>query len=155
MNIQIMKKKVLFLCTGNSCRSQMAEGWLRHLYGDWYEACSAGTHPTRLHPKAVFVMAERRVDISMQRSKSVYELANEPFDIVITVCDNAREECPVFPFVKGQLHWGFPDPAVATGTEEEILEVFCQVRDAIYEKIKSAFLPENVALQKTPSREKI
>lgn len=150
-----MKKKILFLCTGNSCRSQMAEGWLRHLYGEHYEAYSAGTHPTRLHPKAVQVMAECGVDISKQRSKSVYECVNEPYDFVITVCDNAREECPVFLFGGRQLHWGFRDPATAAGAEEEILKIFRQVRDAIRRKIKNMLSPENAAGQKPSSRERI
>lgn len=133
------KKKVLFLCTGNSCRSQMAEGWLRLLCGDEHEAFSAGTHPKPVHPFAVRVMAEAGIDISHHRSKSVKEYANESFDEVITVCDNAREACPVFPASATILHWSFIDPAQSQGTQEEILIVFRNVREQIHEKIKERF----------------
>ncbi len=130
-------RKVLFLCTGNSCRSQMAEGWLRHYAGDRAQVFSAGTRPAGLNPMAVAVMRERGIDISGHRSKHVNDLANEDFLFVITVCDSAREACPVFPGALYQLHWSFEDPAGAMGSEEEKLEVFRKVRDQIAEHIKT------------------
>jgi arsenate reductase len=125
------KPKILFLCTGNACRSQMAEGWARHLRGDRLEAFSAGTSPHGLDPRAVRVMAEEGVDISGQRSKHVDELLDTEFDYVVTVCDRARDACPVFPGKAQVLHAGFEDPAAAQGTEEEVLAVFRRVRDEI------------------------
>jgi arsenate reductase (thioredoxin) len=130
-----MARKVLFLCTGNSCRSQMAEGWFRHVAGDRAEVFSAGTKPSRINPMAVEVMREAGVDISGQRSKHVDEVAHEDFLFVITVCDAAREECPVFPGALYQLHWSIDDPAGATGTAEEKLAVFRRVRDEIAEQV--------------------
>ncbi len=130
-------KKVLFLCTGNSCRSQMAEGLLNHYYGDNYTAASAGTKPSIVHPKAIKVMNELGIDISNHRSKSVNEFTSELFEIIITVCDNAKESCPIFPGQAKRIHWSFIDPAEATGTEEEILSVFRQVRDEILGKIRT------------------
>jgi arsenate reductase len=132
-----MARKVLFLCTGNSCRSQMAEGWLRHYAGDRTEVFSAGTRPAGLNPTAVAVMREAGIDISSHRSKHVNELAKEDFLFVITVCDSAREECPVFPGALYQLHWSFEDPAGATGSEEEKLGVFHRVRDEIAEQVRT------------------
>jgi arsenate reductase (thioredoxin) len=130
-------RKVLFLCTGNSCRSQMAEGWLRHYAGDRAEVFSAGTKPAGLNPMAVAVMRESGVDISSHRSKPVDELAKVDFLFVITVCDAAREQCPVFPGALYQLHWSFDDPAGATGSEEERLVVFRRVRDEIAEQVQA------------------
>ena len=136
------KKRVLFLCTGNSCRSQMAEGWLRHLAGDRYEVLSAGTRPQGMNPLAVRVMAEAGVDISGQASHSVEEYVGQDFDLVVTVCGGARESCPVFTGrVAERRHWPFDDPAEATGTEEEILSVFRRVRDEIRDRVE-AFLRE-------------
>ncbi len=136
------KKKVLFLCTGNSCRSQMAEGWLRHLGGNRYEAVSAGTRPQGVNPLAVRVMAEVGVDISGHTSDPVEKYLGEDLDLVVTVCDAARESCPVFAGrVKERRHWPFEDPAGATGTDEEILAVFRRVRDQIRRRIE-AFLRE-------------
>jgi arsenate reductase len=132
-----MVRKVLFLCTGNSCRSQMAEGWLRHYAGDHAEVFSAGTKPAGLNPMAVAVMRESGIDISGQRSKHVDELAKEDFQFVITVCDAAREACPVFPGALYQLHWSFDDPAGATGSEEEKLAVFRRVRNEIAEQVRA------------------
>jgi arsenate reductase (thioredoxin) len=129
------KKRVLFLCTGNSCRSQMAEGALRELAGDRFEAASAGTNPTRINPMAGRVMAEIGIDISEQRSKSVVEMMGERFDYIITVCDRARETCPVFPGTAQKLHWSFDDPAAAEGGEEKRLEVFRRVREEIVSRI--------------------
>ena len=130
-------KNVLFLCTGNSCRSQMAEGWLRHYAGDRAGVFSAGTKPAGLNPMAVAVMRERHIDISGHRSKHVDDFAEKDFLFVITVCDSAREACPVFPGALYQLHWSFEDPAAKTGTEAEKLEVFRRVRDEIAEQVRS------------------
>ena len=134
------KLKILFLCTGNACRSQMAEGWARRLKGDRLEAFSAGTSPHGLDPRAVRVMAEAGVDISGQRSKHVDEVCRIPFDYVVTVCDRARDACPVFPGKARVLHAGFEDPAAARGTEEEVLGVFRRVRDALRRFVEG--LPE-------------
>lgn len=133
----MMPRKVLFLCTGNSCRSQMAEGWFRHYAGGRAEVFSAGTKPVGLNPMAVAVMRETGIDISRQRSKHVDELAKEDFLFVITVCDSAREACPVFPGALYQLHWSFDDPAAATGNEEERGAVFRRVRDEIAEQVRT------------------
>ncbi len=127
--------RVLVLCTGNSARSQMAEGWLRRFGGSAFEVASAGTHPAeRVNPLAVQVMAEAGVDISRQHPKHLEQFLKEPWDYVITVCDRANEECPFFPGGKTRLHWSFEDPAAAVGTEEERLRVFRRVRDAIRDR---------------------
>lgn len=131
------KPKVLFLCTGNSCRSQMAEGLLRDLAGDRFDAASAGTHPAGLNPRAVEVMIEIGIDISGQRSKPVDEFLAQPFDYVITLCDTARDACPVFPGAASRLHWSFQDPAAAQGSTGERLAVFRRVRDQIAARIQS------------------
>jgi len=123
--------EILFLCTGNSCRSQMAEGWAKALKGSAIEAYSAGVDPKALHPLAVKVMAEAGVDISRQQSKHVRVLKDIPFDYVVTVCDNARESCPLFPGKTKIVHRDFEDPAAAKGSEEEVLAVFRRVRDQI------------------------
>lgn len=137
-----MKTKVLFLCTGNSARSQMAEGFLRHMAGDRFEVFSAGVKPTQVNPLAIKVMAEVGIDISKHRSKSVREFSGQNFDYVITVCDNAKQTCPVFPGKYKKIHWSLDDPAQAQGTEEEKLAVFMKVRDKILENI-IAFLNSN------------
>jgi arsenate reductase len=121
--------KVLFLCTENACRSQMAEGLVNHDLAGRVQAFSAGVRPSQVNPRAIQVMSELGIDISQQRSKSVDNLKGEQFDLVITVCDRAAGECPLFPGNTEIMHVGFPDPAQATGTEEEILTVFRQVRD--------------------------
>lgn len=131
-----MKKRVLFLCTGNSARSQMAEGHLRHLASDWVEAFSAGTHPVGLNPKAVAAMGEIGIDISQHRSKSLEEFLSQPFDYVITVCDSAKEACPIFPGAAQTLHYSFTDPAAAPGSMEEQMAVFRRVRDEIGERLQ-------------------
>jgi arsenate reductase len=126
--------KALFLCTGNSCRSQMAEGWTRHLKGDQIEPCSAGIEAHGLNPDAVRVMGEAGVDISGQRSKLVSELRGIEFDYVVTVCDNARRSCPVFPGKAKVVHVGFDDPprlAANAKTEEDRLAPYRRVRDEI------------------------
>ena len=126
--------RILFLCTGNSCRSQMAEGWARHLLGDRLEAGSAGTAPGRLDPRAVRVMGEAGVDISGHRSKSLAEVSGAGFDWVVTVCDHANETCPVFPGETLRMHVGFDDPprlAAESSSEEEALVPYRRVRDEI------------------------
>jgi arsenate reductase (thioredoxin) len=126
-----MKRRVLLLCTGNSCRSQMAEGLLRRVAGLDYEVHSAGTKPAeRVHPLAVATMAEAGIDISSQRPKHVSELLHLRFHRVITVCDNAKEDCPFFPGAE-RIHWPFDDPATFEGTEEEKLRFFRRVRQEI------------------------
>jgi len=131
-----MKPIVLFLCTGNSCRSQMAEGWLRHLAGNRFEVLSAGTHPVGVNPRAVAVMAEAGIDISTHRSKRVDEVLGRCSpDQVITVCDRAKEACPVVSSEPRVLHWSFDDPADAEGSENDQLTVFRRVRDEIAGKI--------------------
>ncbi len=134
-----MKKKVLFLCTENSCRSQMAEGILRHLMGDRFEVESAGTRPSIVNSVAIKVMAEIGIDISGHRSKSVEEFQGMNFDFVITTCDAARETCPVFAGKARRLHWSLNDPAEAKGSENEILSVFRKVRDEIKLRIQKEF----------------
>lgn len=129
------KSKVLFLCTGNSARSQMAEGYLRHAAGDRYEAHSAGIEPKDLNPLAVEAMAEIGIDISHQRSKDVGEYLGQYVPYIITVCDHAREKCPIFPRTYKFLHWGFDDPAEAQGRRDERLAVFRRVRDELIRKI--------------------
>jgi arsenate reductase (thioredoxin) len=130
------KKRILFLCTHNSARSQMAEGLLRHLAGDRFEAMSAGTEATRVRPLAVRAMDEIGVDISGQESKRLERYLKEPFEYVITVCDDANEACPFFPGAQSRLHWSFEDPSRAEGSEEERLAVFRSVRDRIRERIE-------------------
>lgn len=123
------KKRVLILCTGNSARSQMAEGLLRHMDGEDFEVFSAGTKPVGLNPNAVAAMKEAGIDISNHRSKSVDEFAGQQFDYVITVCDNAKESCPIFPGGTTRLHHSFEDPAAAPDGQQ--LETFRRVRDQI------------------------
>ena len=130
------RKRVLILCTGNSARSQMAEGLLRREGGDAFEVFSAGTRPTGLRAEAVEVMRELDVDISGQHSKSVDEFADKPFDYVITVCDNARESCPIFPAATERIHWSFDDPASVVGDEETRLAAFRRVRDEIAARLR-------------------
>ena len=127
--------RVLILCTGNSARSQMAEGLLRHESGGRWEVHSAGTYPTTVRPEAVTVMNELGIDISRQWSKSVDEFAGREFDFVITVCDHAKAVCPVFPGNTRRLHWPFEDPAAVTGTEEAKLEAFRLARDQIRARV--------------------
>jgi arsenate reductase len=132
----MMKKRVLFLCTGNSARSQMAEGLVNHFLGDRWEAYSAGTAPTgHVHPLATQVMAELGIDISHQRSKGVDEFRDAEFDLVVTVCDNAASNCPLWLGPGRVKHMGFPDPAAATGSEAERLAVFRQVRDGLRQEV--------------------
>ncbi|MGA9753386.1 MAG: arsenate reductase ArsC [Acidobacteriota bacterium] len=129
------KRRVLILCTGNSCRSQMAEGWVRHDLGDFVEVFSAGTKPTAVHPLAVAVMAEAGVDLCGHRSKSVSEYWEQSFDLVATVCDAAHEACPAFPGAARQVHASIPDPAPFGTQGEAALTEFRRVRDLIREKV--------------------
>jgi arsenate reductase len=134
------KQRVLFLCTHNSARSQMAEGFLRALGGDRFEGFSAGTEATRVRPLAIRAMAEQGIDLSRQESKTLDRYRGEPFDYVITVCDQAAEACPVFPGARERLHWSFPDPSQATGSEAEQLATYRSVRDAIRARIAGSLL---------------
>lgn len=128
--------RVLFLCTHNSSRSQMAEGLLRALGGPAYQVFSAGTQPRSVHPLAIQAMAELDIDLHAHWSKGIADFDEQPpMDLVVTVCDEAAETCPFFPRALRQEHWGFPDPSAATGTDEERLAVFRQVRDAINVRI--------------------
>jgi arsenate reductase (thioredoxin) len=130
-------KKVLILCTGNSARSQMAEGLLRHDGGDRFDVFSAGTRPTTVRPEAIAALAELGIDISGQRSKSVDEFAGREFDFVITVCDHAAEACPTFPGKTQRIHWSFEDPAAVEGSAEERLAALRRIRDQIRERLKA------------------
>ena len=131
------KERVLFLCTHNSARSQMAESWLRALAGGRYEAASAGTEATQVHPLAVRAMAEVGIDLSAHTSKTLERFLHDRWDWVVTVCDAANEACPVFPGAAQRLHWSFDDPSRATGSEEARLDVFRRIRDEIREKLLS------------------
>jgi arsenate reductase len=131
------KLRALILCTGNSARSQMAEGLLRHIGGTRFEAFSAGTKPVGVNPLAIEAMREIGIDISTQRSKSVAEFAGQEFATVVSVCDNAAEQCPIFPGAPQRVHWSLPDPAAVSGTEEEKLGAFRRVRDELERRILS------------------
>jgi arsenate reductase len=131
------KQRVLILCTGNSARSQMAEGLLRHDAGDRFEVFSAGVKPTSVRPEAVAVMRELVIDLCGHRSKHVDEFAGQKFDYVLTVCDNARESCPIFPGATKMIHQNFTDPAAASESEAERLALFRKVRDQIREYLRT------------------
>lgn len=134
--------RLLFVCTGNSCRSQMAEGWVRTLGKGAVEAFSAGTDPQPIHPLAIQIMAETKIDISKQRSKHVEEMRGQYFDAVITVCDRARENCPVLPHAGEMIRWSFDDPAAAVGSVKEQLRVFRQVSTEIRHRIDLLLLSQ-------------
>lgn len=140
MSRSATKERVLFLCTHNSARSQMGEGLLRQFGSDRFDAFSAGTEATHVRPLAIKAMLELGVDISGQESKTLERYLNEPFDKVITVCDQANEACPVFFGARERLHWSFPDPSQATGSEDEQLAVYRPVRDAIRARIERDLL---------------
>jgi arsenate reductase len=131
------KKRVLILCTGNSARSQMAEGLLRHDAGHRFEVFSAGTKPSHVRPEAIQVMRELGIDLSGHRSKGVGEFAGQPFDYVLTVCDNAKEACPIFPAKTQTIHRSFEDPAEVKGPEETRLAAFRRIRDELREYLKN------------------
>jgi arsenate reductase (thioredoxin) len=139
-----MKPRVLFLCTGNSCRSQMAEGFLRSLAGERFDVASAGTEPVPVNPGAIEAMSEVGIDISDHESKAVKALLGQHFAYVITVCDRASERCPIFPGVVKRLEWNFPDPAAVTGPEVERRQAFRRVRDQIADRIRD-FLDTEVS----------
>lgn len=132
-----MKQRVLILCTGNSARSQMAEGLLRDMAGDRFEIASAGVAPSFVRPEAIEAMREIGIDISAHRSKSVDEFLDQRFDYVITVCDNANQQCPMFPGKAERIHWSIPDPAEVTGNEETRLAAFRRARDELRERLRS------------------
>ncbi len=134
------KKRVLFICTHNAARSQIAEGLLRAFHGDCYEVFSAGTEPDRVSPYAISVMDEIGIDISIHRAKNVTEFLEQKFDYVITVCDSANESCPYFPGGKKILHQSFADPSALMGTEEEITAGFRRIRDEIKSWIENEFV---------------
>jgi arsenate reductase len=133
------KTSILVLCTGNSARSQMGEGLFRSQGGEGFEVFSAGTRPGSVRPEAIAVMQEIGIDISGQRSKSVDQFSGRPFDYVVTVCDNARDTCPVFPAGAERLHWSLEDPAAVEGSEAQRLAAFRRIRDQIHERVRAFF----------------
>jgi arsenate reductase len=139
-----MKKKILILCTGNSCRSQIAEGYMKFFAGNKAEVYSAGVETHGVNPKAISIMKEDGIDISKHTSNHIDEYTHIDFDFVITVCDNAKERCPFFPTKAVKFHYNFPDPAKATGTDSEIMEQFRSVREIIKDYCKN-FVAENLA----------
>ena len=130
------KKRVLFLCTHNSARSQMAEGLLRHMAGNQFDVQSAGTEATRVHPLATEVMREIGIDLSAHESKTLEHFLSQPFDYVITVCDRANESCPLFPGVGERIHWSFDEPSGVTGSEHDRLKTFRRIRDEILGRLR-------------------
>ena len=135
------KKKVIFICTGNACRSQIAEGLLRHMAGNKFEVYSAGSHPSRLHPASVAVMAEWGIDIARHTAEPIDDYLETGIDIVITVCDNAQQICPTFPGNVKRIHWGLDDPYHGWGAEPEDLLPYREIRDELKDRIK-VFLTE-------------
>lgn len=143
MEMDKKKKKVLFLCTGNSCRSQMAEGFVKAMAGDYWEVASAGLEPAGVNPRAVQVMREVGIDISGQASKPIDPELLPKVDLIVTLCGDAADRCPVTPPHVRRLHWPLADPARATGTEEEILARFREVRDEIRRRVESLLAEED------------
>ena len=135
-----MTKKILVLCTGNSARSQMGEGLFRAEGGAGFEVFSAGTKPSAVRPEAIAVMKEIGIDISGHRSKSVDEFSGQSMDYVVTVCDNARDNCPVFPAGSERMHWSFEDPGAIEGSEAERLSAFRRIRDQMHARVKAFFV---------------
>ena len=131
------KTKVIFICTGNSCRSQMAEGLLRYMAGDRFEVFSAGSHPSHLHPASIIVMAELGIDISNHSADSIDEYLDKDIDIVISVCDNARQVCPVFPGDVQQIHWSIDDPFHGWGAEPSDLIPYRETRETLKDRLES------------------
>ncbi|MEJ2008538.1 MAG: arsenate reductase ArsC [Acidobacteriota bacterium] len=144
--------RVLILCTANSARSQMAEGLLRHEAGTSCEVFSAGTKPTRVRPEAIAVMREAGINISGHHSKSVDEFLGQDFDYVITVCDSARETCPVFPSGTHRVHWSIEDPAAVKGSEEERLDAFRRARDELQRRLRAFVREQTSQPQEDPLR---
>jgi arsenate reductase (thioredoxin) len=132
-------KKILVLCTGNSARSQMGEGLFRAEGGEGFEVFSAGTRPTSVRPEAVAVMQEIGIDLSGHRSKSIDEFSGQPMDYVVTVCDHARDVCPLFPAATERIHWSLEDPAAVQGSDAERLEAFRRIRDQLRERVKGFY----------------
>lgn len=139
MGERMSKKKILVLCTGNSARSQMGEGLFRAAGGGRVEVFSAGTNPSSVRPEAIAVMKEIGIDISAHRSKSVEEFTGQPMDYVVTVCDQARDNCPVFPAGSERIHWSLEDPAAVQGGEQERLAAFRRIRDQLRRRVESFF----------------
>lgn len=137
------RKRVLILCTGNSARSQMAEGLLRHDAGDQFDVFSAGVDPTEVRPLAITAMREIGIDISGQRSKSLDEFAGQELAYIITVCDNAKQHCPILPGHTERIHWSIEDPAAAVGGEAEQLSLFRRVRDELRQRLRAFVAPES------------
>ena len=137
------KKKILFICTHNSARSQMAEGFIRAMYSDQYNVLSGGTEPSEVNPYAIRAMEEIGIDISNQRAKNINQFLDEKLDYVVTVCDKANEACPFFPGAKSYIHKGFIDPSQAQGSEMEIMAVFRRVRDEVKRWIEETFGNQN------------
>jgi arsenate reductase (thioredoxin) len=135
----MMRKKILVLCTGNSARSQMGEGLFRTEGGGRFEVFSAGIKPSSVRPEAIAVMKEIGIDISGQRSKSVDEFSGQSIDYVITVCDSARDNCPMFPASTERLHWSLEDPAAVQGSEHERLAAFRRIRDQLHDRVRTFF----------------
>jgi arsenate reductase len=142
MNINEQPARVLFLCTHNSARSQMAEGLLRSLGGPGVEVASAGTEATSVRPEAITAMREIGIDISKHESKTLERFLNEPFDEVVTVCDDANEACPFFPGARHRRHWSIDDPSQVKGSDDERLAAFRQARDELRLRIETELLPE-------------
>jgi len=140
-------KKILVLCTGNSARSQMGEGLFRAEGGAGFEVFSAGTKPSAVRPEAITVMSEIGIDIAGHRSKSVDEFSGQAFDYVVTVCDNARDSCPVFPAGSERMRWSFEDPAAVQGSEQERLAAFRRIRDLIHERVRAFVLERGAGTQ--------
>jgi len=137
------KKKVIFICTGNACRSQMAEGLLRHMAGDKFEVYSAGSQPSRLHPASVAVMAEWGIDIAHHTAEPIDDYLDTGIDIAITVCDNAQQSCPTFPGNVEQIHWGLDDPYHGWGADPEDLPPYRETRDELKKRIEGFITERN------------
>ena len=142
------KKKVIFICTGNACRSQMAEGLLRHMAGDKFEVYSAGSHPSRLHPASVAVMAEWGIDIARHTAEPIDDYLDTGIDIAITVCDNAQQSCPTFPGNVEQIHWGLDDPYHGWGADPEDLPPYRETRDELKKRIEGFLLGKEIIRKK-------
>ena len=142
------KKKVIFICTGNACRSQMAEGLLRHMAGNKFEVYSAGSHPSRLHPASVAVMAEWGIDIARHTAEPIDDYLDTGIDIAITVCDNAQQSCPTFPGNVEQIHWGLDDPYHGWGADPEDLPPYRETRDELKKRIEGFLLGKEIIRKK-------
>jgi len=142
------KKKVIFICTGNACRSQMAEGLLRHMAGNKFEVYSAGSHPSHLHPASVAVMAEWGIDIARHTAEPIDDYLDAGIDIAITVCDNAQQSCPTFPGNVEQIHWGLDDPYHGWGADPEDLPPYRETRDELKKRIEGFLLEKEIIRKK-------